>query len=72
MKEIINCYAQFHKTKLNEAECIDFLSGIRTQSKSDMDILKTWQEYFESVGTPYIVEQCGNILKLLKEKKVNG
>lgn len=69
MKEITACYGHFNGQELDGVNCIDFLPDIKSTKESDMKILRTWQMHFRGVGTPYIIERVGGILKLWKKNR---
>ena len=65
-----DCYGHFNGQELDGVECIAFLFDVKIKAKKEMSILRSWQKHFQEVGTPYIIERVGGILKLWKRNRV--
>jgi hypothetical protein len=78
--KIINSYREAEAIELEKlGKMMPFLDDIRIESNHDLAILTTWENHFESVGSPYLVvkvwKQNGlskrrTAYQLLKERRV--
>ena len=47
------------------------ISGcIQAGKRRDTEILEVWEQHFKGVKVPYRIEQRGNLLYLIKERRV--
>ena len=49
----------------------DFLPNIQKNSREDLNVLKFWKLYFDSLRIPYRIEDCGDRYKMWKEQYVD-
>jgi hypothetical protein len=49
---VVEYFKESEFKEINPKKLVDFLSPIYTR---DLDILASWTEHFESVGTPYAI-----------------
>jgi len=75
---ILRTYLPEEFNKIPKKDLMEFIGAgqgnisgcIQADKRRDTEILEVWERHFKSVKSPYCIEQRGNLLYLLKERRV--
>jgi len=75
---ILRTYLPEEFNKIPKKDLMEFIGAgqgnisgcIQAGKRRDTEILEVWERHFKSVKVPYRIEQRGNLLYLIKERRV--